>query len=50
MLCKIISREIIFELEKLKHSEGWGGALDLQGVTGKIRASQMKFIKEFIAK
>ncbi|MEK4425704.1 DUF3841 domain-containing protein [Solibacillus sp. FSL K6-1523] len=44
------SWELIFELEKLKDSEGWGGLLHLQGVTGEIRASQMKIVKTFIAR
>lgn len=44
------SWELIFELEKLKHSEGWGGTLHLQGVTGKIMVGKMKVVKVFIAR
>ncbi|MEG0472091.1 MAG: DUF3841 domain-containing protein [Solibacillus sp.] len=44
------SWELIFEIETLKRSEGWGGTPHLQGVTGKIMASQVKHVKTFIAR
>ncbi|MGE7021663.1 DUF3841 domain-containing protein [Solibacillus cecembensis] len=44
------SWELIFEIEMLKRSEGWGGTLHLQGVTGKVMANQMKLVKTFIAR